>query len=197
MRSVLLAILILCMASAPGFALSVADLAVGAYGGMVIPVVNDEAELGPLFGIQARLSFYQFLAIGAHYQNANYGDPEQTFFEGTPQQFTGAKDGGSVNTFSGDLYLGRVGGQGFNFYLVGSIGSFSWSRDAGDVTKALYAGGLGFEIILPFSIGLEGRGMFEVAPYGGDEVGNASGDGSYKNATWFIAANYHFSSPSR
>jgi len=190
MRSILLAVIVLAVASVPCFA--VADLAVGAYGGMTIPVVNDEAELGPLFGLQARLSFFQFLAIGAHYHNANYGNPEQTFFEGTPQEFTGSKDGGAVNAFSGDLYLGRVGGQGFNFFLVGSIGSFSWSRDAGDITKALYAAGLGFEIILPFNLGIEGRGTIEVIPYGGDELGNASGDGSYKNATWFIGANYHF-----
>ena len=190
MRSVLLALIILCTASASSFA--VVDLAGGAYGGMVIPAANEQAELGPLFGVQARLSFFQFLAIGAHYQNANYGDPELTFFEGTPQQITSTKDGGMVNTFAGDLYLGRVGGQGFNFYLVGSIGSFQWTRDSGDITKALYAAGLGFEIILPMRLGVEARTMFEVAPFGGDDTGTASGDGSYKNVTWFIGANYHF-----
>ena len=41
-------------------------------------------------------------------------------------------------------------------------------------------------------LGVEARTMFEVAPFGGDDTGTASGDGSYKNVTWFIGANYHF-----
>jgi len=157
---------------------------------MNIPVANDDAELGPLFGVQARLAFWEFLAIGAHYQGSNWGDPSQIFFEDQPNQFESSKDGGTVQSFGGDLYLGRVGGGGFNFFLVGSIGTFDWSRDQGDISKMLYAAGLGFEINLPIHLGVEFRTMFEVSPY--DDNNIDGGGGSYKNVNWFIGGNYHF-----
>ena len=191
MRSVLLAVVILCAASAP--ALAGVDLALGLYGGMYIPVATEDADLGPLFGVQTRLAFWEFVAIGAHYQNSQLGNPEQTFFEGQPGlEFTDEKDGGSIQSFAGDLYLGKVGGGGFNFYLVGSIGTFQWNREQGDITKPLYAAGLGFEINLPIHLGVEFRSMFEVSPFD-EDLGN--GSGSYKSVTWFIGGNYHFGTP--
>ena len=181
-RTLILLVIVMTASSAH----AVMDIGVGAYGGMTIPVVNQDVEIGPLYGVQARVSVLSFLAVGIHFQSTSFGNPDEVFFEGTPNEFTAEKDGGSVKTFGGDVYLGGAGGTpGFNFFLVGSIGSYSWSREnQEDITKASFKLGPGAEIVMPGGLGFEARGLFEVSPKGDD--------GSWKNAQWFVGVNYHF-----
>ena len=179
----LVALIVLLSATSAG---AIVDFSLGAFGGMDIPVTNDVAQSGPLFGIQGKVSFTPFLAVGAFYRAASYGDVEGTFFEGTDDEFTSSIPGGDGKSFGVDAYFGRVSGMpGANFYLYGSIGSYKWTRDnVEDVSELAFGLGLGAEVVLPFKLGIEGRGIFQVVP--------TENSGSVKSFLWFIGANYHF-----
>jgi len=187
MKTKLAVLTVLLFLSPTVYALT--DIAVGPYGGMSFPVANDDAKSGPMYGAQARVSLMSMISLGAHFRTTQFGNPSQTFFSGFPdiQEVTMEKDGGDVSEFGFDLYLGGVGAgmTGGNFYLMGSIGSYKWSRDyvQKDVTKAVYSFGPGFEYVLPMKLGIEARTLFEIVP-------NGDG-GSWKNAIWLIGANYH------
>ncbi len=184
--NVLVALIVLLSATSAG---AIVDLSVGALGGMDIPVANDEVKSGPLFGVQGRVGFTPFFAVGAFFRASSYGDMEATFFEGEPEEFTSSISGGSAKSFGVDAYFGRVSGMaGANFYLYGSIGSYKWTRDnRDDISKVAYGMGLGAEVVLPFKLGVEGRAVFQVAP--------TDNSGSLKSVLWFIGANYHFGLP--
>ncbi len=186
MKTQTLAALILVMSV--GTAGAIVDISAGPYLGMNIPIVNDQAERGRLFGLQAKFSLLSFVAVGAHYSSSSLGEVEHTFFEGEPEEFTESIDGGDVSTFGIDAYVGLLSAvPGVKLYLMGSIGSWKWERDyADEVAKTVFGVGPGLELVLPFGVGLEGRGMLEIVP--------TENGGSIKSALWFVGANYHFGS---
>jgi hypothetical protein len=187
MKVKLLAAVILVMSV--GTAGAIVDISAGPYIGMNIPVVNDQAKSGRLFGLQAKVSFLSFLAVGAHYSSSSLGEVEHTFFEGqTDYEFTESIDGGDITSFGFDAYLGMTGfTPGVKLYFVGSLGTWKWKRDYTDeVSETVFGVGPALEVVLPFNLGLEGRGMFEIAP--------TDGGGSVKSVVWFVGANYHFGS---
>ena len=181
--SALVALIVLLTATAAG---AVVDFSIGAFGGMEIPVVNDAIQSGPLYGIQGKAAITPFFALGAFYRGASYGDVDGTFFEGTPDEFTSSIPGGDGKSFGADVYFGRISGMpGANFYLYGSIGNYKWTRDnIDDVSEVAFGAGLGAEVVLPFKLGIEGRGIFQIA--------RTENDGSLKSFLWFVGANYHF-----
>ncbi len=169
-------LIVLALASS---ALALGDISIGPYYGMNIPIVNEEIKSGGMFGIQAKFAPISFLAAGLHFQSRNYGDPSAELFYGSD-----TKDGGKLQSFGMDAYLGKTSGIGPNFYLMASIGSYKWTRDnMEDISKTAYAFGPGVEIVLPINLGIEGRGMLEVVPTGDK--------GSWKSFMWFIGLNYH------
>ena len=163
-----------------------AGLSVGPYVGMSIPVVNDEAKVGPLFGAQVKLGLFSWLGVGAYGQGSKLGDASQLFFEGTPAETKMQLDGGSIVTYGGTLFLGKTDSEtGLNVYLMGSVGQFIWSREnREDINKVAYQGGIGMEVVIPNGIGIEGRALLEAIP--------TDNDGSIKSFNWWIGANYHF-----
>jgi hypothetical protein len=153
---------------------------------MDIPLVNEEAGSGSLYGIQGRVTVLSWLGLGAHYQSSTYGDITATFLEGTPLEFESTLDGGETTSYGLDAYLGNTGSiGGVNVFLVGSIGNWTWKTDyRDDISEMVFSVGPGIEVTFPFGLGLEGRGMFQIVP--------TDNDGSYKSFLWFIGANYHF-----
>lgn len=184
MKVKLLAALVLVVCA--GNAGAVLDLSAGAYVGMDIPVANDRATSGSLYGVQAKVAVLSFLALGAYYNSSSLGDVENTFFEGDPDEFTEALPGGDVTAYGLDAYFGAFAAvPGFKFYLMGSVGSWKWERDFTDeVSEVAWRVGPGVEFVLPMGLGIEGRGMFQIAP--------TDGGGSVKSVVWFVGANYHF-----
>lgn len=181
-----LLVLVILTVSAGTAAGAILDVSVGPYYGMDIPVANDMATSGGLFGIQGRVSLTSFLGLGAYYSSSSLGDVENTFFQGDPDEFTDTLPGGDAKSFGVDAYLGMFAGvPGFKFYLMGSVGKWEWQRDyTDDVSEIAWRIGPGAEWVLPMGLGIEGRGMFQVVPL---EDG-----GSVKSVLWFVGANYHF-----
>jgi hypothetical protein len=180
----ILAVLILAVSATTASA--IVDISAGPYFGMDIPVVNDLAESGRLFGVQAKVAVLSFVAIGAHFSSSSLGEVSHTFFEGESEEFSESLDGGDVKSFGVDAYFGIVSGlPGFKIYAVGSLANWKWERDYTDeVSEVAWGFGPGVELVLPFGLGVEGRGMFQIAP--------TDGDGSVKSVVWFVGANYHF-----
>ena len=179
-------VLLLLILTAPGvFALS--DISFGPYYGMAIPVVNDGAKSGALYGAQAKVSLLPFFSAGLHYSGRTYGNPSMVFFEGQPNEVELEVDGGSVSSFGADIYLGKGGSMpGLNLFLLGSLSTFKWQRDGfDDVSQTALLTGLGAELILPMKLGIEVRGMLEIA--------SAGNGGTYKALLWFVGINYHIS----
>ena len=165
-----------------------AGLSVGPYVGMSIPVVNDEAKVGPLFGAQVKLGLFSWLGVGAYGQGSKLGDASQTFFAKPPLDpgITMSIDGGSVISYGATVFLGKTNSEtGLNVFLLGSAGQFIWSREnRDDINKLAYQGGIGMEVVIPNGIGIEGRALLEAIP--------TDNDGSIKSFNWWIGANYHF-----
>ena len=187
MKFGLLLTLVLVMSA--GTAGAIVDISAGVFGGMDVPVVNDEAGSGALYGLQAKVTLLPFFALGGFYRASSYGEISETFFEGKADEFIGTVDGGSASSFGLDAYLGTspaIGG-GVNVYLVGSVGSWKWTRDhRDDVSEIAFSVGPGVEIVLPFNVGVEGRALFQIVP--------TENSGSIKSFIWFVGANYHFGS---
>ncbi len=72
MRAKMLAAVILVLSA--GTAGAIVDISAGPYFGMDIPVANDQATSGGLFGIQAKVSFLSFVAAGAHFSSSSLGE---------------------------------------------------------------------------------------------------------------------------
>ena len=163
------------------------DIAVGPYYGMAMPIVNDAAKSGMMFGIQGKVALIPMLSLGLHYSSRSYGNPSIIFHEGQPSELELEIDGGNVSAFGADLYLGKSGGlPGINFFMMGSFSTFKWTRDDyEDVSETAFLFGPGLEIVLPMKLGIEGRAMLEVASTGNDAT--------YKAGLFFIGINYHLS----
>ncbi|MCP4580842.1 MAG: hypothetical protein GY839_04445 [candidate division Zixibacteria bacterium] len=181
MKSKLTILLILLLAAPSAFAIG--DIAIGPFYGMAMPVANDAAKSGMMYGVQAKVALVPMLAVGAHYNSRSYGNPTIESELLGEIEF----DGGSVTSMGLDAFLGKIGGTvGPNFYFAASYSTFKWKRDiVEEVSQSALAIGPGLEIVLPMKVGIEGRAMFEVASTGED--------GSWKALMWYIGVNYHIS----
>jgi hypothetical protein len=175
MKKALLLVLIL---SAPVWAQK--DVSVGAFGGLNIPIVQEDAGSGTDFGVKAKFSPMPMIAGAAFFEARTFGDASFTL--GNTEYTT---PGGNVTSFGVEALIGNTGGgPGPHFYWAVGISSYKWTRDNWeDVSKVGYHVGPGIEIVLPAKIGIEVRGKFELVP--------TEGDGSRKNALLLVGANYH------
>lgn len=189
MKVSLLAVLILV--TAVGSAGAVVDFSIGPYFGMDIPIVNDMATSGSLFGIQGKAALTRSLALGAYFDSSSLGEVEGILFEDDPDQFTDTLPGGDTKSFGLAAYLGRfAAAPGFRMYFMGGVGTWKWQRDfTDDVSEIAWRFGPGAEVVLRNGLGIEARGMLQVVPL---EDG-----GSVKSGIWFVGLNYHTGGGSR
>jgi hypothetical protein len=181
MKQTVTVLLVLMMAST---AWAVKDISIGAFGGLNIPIVQDDAASGSGFGGKAKFSPIPMLAGAIYFESRTFGDPELEV-----QGMTLSTDGGNVTSFGVEALIGNTGGgPGPHFYWTFGLSSYKWSRDGqDDLSEVGYHLGPGFEFVLPAKIGLEGRAKFEIVP--------TDGGGSRKNVLVFIGLNYHIGLP--
>ena len=157
------------------------DISVGPFGGVNVPIVQDDAKSGSDFGIKAKFSPMPMIAGAVFFEARTFGDP--TFMLGTTEYTT---SGGNVTSFGAEALIGNTGGgPGPHFYWAIGISSYKWTRDNWeDVSKVAYHIGPGLEVGLPANVGVEIRGKFELVP--------TDNDGSRKNVIMLVGVNYHF-----
>ncbi len=183
MRKIVIVFLILAFFTPALYALD--GFSIGPYYGYCFPVINDWAEPGSAYGINAKTSLMPFLGVGLYFNSRAYDDVELVYFDGEPFGWTEYIDGGDVTSYGINLYLGKTGGMGLNYYAIGGIGSHKWKRDYKEEdSKVAYSLGLGLEYVLPMNLGIEARGIFEAA-----SAGNKS---MWRSAIASVGVNYHF-----
>jgi len=166
-------------------AMALTDISIGVYGGLNMPIVQDDAKSGTGFGLKAKFAPSPIIGFSAFFESRSFGDAEITVPVGG-QDVTMTSPGGKISVFGAEGMIGNVaGGVGPHFYWMLGISNYKWTRDGySDLSKVGYHLGPGVEIGFPSNIGVEAKAKFEIVP--------TDGGGSRKNILIFLGANYHF-----
>jgi hypothetical protein len=102
---------------------------VGGFGGMNIPIVQDDAGSGPLFGFKVKLASAMPFVAEPYFLMITEGDKRHSD-EGI--DFT--QEGGSVQAFGVDLAFGSYREDpGANLYFMAGLGAYSLNSDSTSV----------------------------------------------------------------
>ena len=169
MKKVLLAALVLVLAHAAVQA-QAPSLGVGVFGGLNIPIVQDDQGSGTAFGVRVRVKLLPFLVAEPNLLLSKWGEPDP--IEGV----TLAIDGSKITGFGIDATLGGLpGGVGFKPFAFVGVGSFKIKNEQTkyDESNLGVKGGIGFGIGLSPKFDLDIRGGLLVVPQedGGSKKG--------------------------
>jgi len=153
---------------------------IGGFGGVSIPVAQEDASNGLVFGGHLKLSLGGMLGIEPNVTYFKNGDWE--FDELPGQTFEGSK----ITAIGVNLLLGGAGpATGFRFFPFAGVKYYNEKNDFRDFSDGTlgFNGGLGLEIGVG-SIGIEARASGEVLPL--------NNDGSRKWVHILGGLNYYF-----
>lgn len=172
------------LAASPAFA-GVVGLAVGAYGGMSLPL-EEGATAGTVVGAKLRvLPPVPMVGVEAWYGHFGYEDPGDVHSTG---DYSLAVDGDGFNLFGLDVLIGSVRGvPGFKWYGIVGVTSAEFEEFGTDESERKLGGevGVGLEITPPaIGLGIEGRGTVMFM--------DLSGDSDDKMMTLTVGLNYYF-----
>lgn len=137
---------------------------VGGFAGVSIPVAQDDASNGIVFGGHLKLSLGGMLGIEPNVTYFKNGDWEVDELPG--QTFEGSK----ITSVGVNLILGGAGpATGFRFFPFAGVKYFNEKNDFRDFSDGTlgFNGGLGFEIGAG-SLGIEARASGEILPLDND-----------------------------
>ena len=151
----------------------------GAFGGLAIPVVQDDQSQGTVFGFKGRVKA-SFITLEPNVMFTKYGDPDLEGVIGDPE-------GSKLTSFGLDALLGSsLGAPGVSPFFFAGIGIYKTKNDQlqVDESEVGISGGIGLEIGLGPKLGLEARGRVVIV--------GTEGGGSKKAAILTAGVNYHF-----
>ena len=136
---------------------------VGAFGGLNIPIAQDDTKSGALFGAKVRIPLLPFLALEPNFATAQFGGKD---VEVPGKSFP--RDGGNFTSFGADLLIGSMSGMSkMRFYGLAGINSNNYSRqDIEDETGLGLALGTGFEFFPTEILSLELRAKYHAIKLG-------------------------------
>jgi hypothetical protein len=130
----ILVLLLLCLPSI----VSAAKYSIGAFGGINIPIAQDDTKPGALFGVKGRIPLLPFLAVEPNFVTADFKGKDLT----VQDTLSYARKGGSFTSFGADLVVGTFSGMSkLKFYGLAGINTNTYKRE-GMENKT----GLGFTI---------------------------------------------------
>lgn len=153
-----------------------ADIGIGAFGGVSIPIVNDLSDNGSQFGVRVPVNLLPMLTVEPFFASSKLGDVQETF-GGT----TYTRDGGKVSGFGANA-LFTFGAPAFRFFPFVGIGSYKLKRSASaDITDVGYNFGLGLGIspIPKISFSLRGEFNMVATDQTSQKFGNVTVGASY------------------
>lgn len=151
---------------------------VGGFGGLNIPIVQDDQSSGTVFGVKGRMELARNVIVEPNLGFGKFGDAEFTF---------GTREGSKINAYGVDVLLGSGfgGASGVNIFGILGAGVYSITRDYDDdATKFGWSTGLGLEFMMVPTLGLDVRGKVHVT--------SSEGGGTKKSATVTGGLNYYF-----
>ncbi len=178
------ALVLLAFVATPALA-GLVDFAVGAYGGMNLPLDGD-ASAGTVIGAKIRvLPPIPLVGFEAWYAHFGYDDPGDMMAQG---DLSLALDGEGFNLWGVDVLIGGVRGvPGFKWYGIVGVNAAEFEEFGKDGMERKLGGELGFglEITPPIlGLGIEGRSTL-ILP-------DLSGDFDEKLLTVTVGVNYYF-----
>jgi opacity protein-like surface antigen len=158
-----------------------ASVGVGAFGGMSIPVLQDDNGQGTVFGLRVPVALIPLVTVEPYYAKTSGGDKDQDI-EGT----TITRSGLDVAGFGANVLL-TFGGK-IQLYPFAGIGSYKLSRaGSDDQTNTAYTFGLGLGISPMPKLSFHVRGELAAA---------VDGETSRKWANATVGVSYNvFSTP--
>jgi len=152
----------------------------GVFGGLAIPVVQDDQASGSVFGFKGSVKMLSIFTLEPNVMFTKYGDPDIDNIIDDP---SGAK----ITGFGLDVLLGSsLGAPGVSPFFFAGIGTYKTKNDdlQVDHSDAGLSAGLGLEIGLGPSLGIEGRGRFLMI--------GTEGGASKKSIMATAGVNYYF-----
>ena len=128
-------------------------VSVGAFGGMSLPIVQEDQGNGSLYGVRVPVQIVPLARVEGFWSTSALGD-KTVDVAGISQTRTGS----DVTTFGVNAIL-TMGG----FYPFAGIGSAKFKRDSIEDTYTSYHFGLGFNIPVAPKISVDLRGELQAA----------------------------------
>ena len=167
-------VLLPCVAAA-------ASIGVGAFGGMSLPVLQDDNGQGTVIGLRVPLALIPLVTVEPYFAKISGGDKDQDI-EGA----TITRSGMDVNGYGANVLL-TFGGR-LQFYPFAGVGSYRLQRKSTeDVTDTAYTFGLGLGISPLPKLSVHVRGELAAAV-------NGETSRKWANATLGVSYNV-FSTP--
>jgi opacity protein-like surface antigen len=131
----------------------------GVFGGLSIPLVQDDQKSGTVFGLRGRLSLLSFLSGEAQLAFTKWG-------QGDPVEGIVMPKGSKITQFGVNALLGGGPGPGVKPYFIAGMGSYKIKNDEtkDELTRMGYSAGLGLGIGLGPKFGVDVRGELVVVP---------------------------------
>ena len=149
----------------------------GAFGGVSIPILQDDSKQGTIYGLRLPVSLLPLLKVEPYWATTSLGDVTETF--GT---LSYTRDGGKVTAYGVNALL-SMGGP-LRFYPFVGIASQKLTRaSAEDLTKVGYNLGLGLGISAIPKLDVDVRGELNMI---------SLGETSRKFANVTAGVSYHF-----
>jgi len=173
-------ILVLLLFYLPSIA-SAAKFSIGVFGGMNIPIIQEDVSNGTVFGVKGRAMVMPFLGLEPNFVMSKYGDKDHDVLGQTM-----TRKGGDITSFGLDAVLGTFGGfSKVRFYGLVGLNSNSLKRDGiPDQTRLGLSFGTGVEFMAMDVLSVEVRAR----------VHNVSleGGGGRNNVELTGGLNYYF-----
>jgi hypothetical protein len=177
-RILCVASIALALASAPARAATV-SIGVEAFGGIDVPILQDDADQGTVFGARLPVHVSPLLTLEPWYSSSELGD-RSTTIAGLSYDI----DGGKLTGFGVNLRLGGMAAPGLSLFPYAGIGSYTLDRaSSGERTEVGYGAGLGLVLTPAPKLGIGLRGEFDLVP---------TGDTSRKYANVTLGVSYTF-----
>jgi opacity protein-like surface antigen len=152
-RIVPIVLLALVLGAGAASAVSGVSLSGGAFGGVSIPILQDDSKQGVIYGLRLPVSVLPLLKVEPYWAMTSLGDAEETF--GT---LAYTRDGGKVTAYGVNALL-SLGGP-VRFFPFAGIASHKLTREGTeDLNKIGYnfGLGLGFSPIPKFDVDVRGE----------------------------------------
>jgi len=143
--------------SSSGAIAQAGKFSVGAFGGFSIPLAQDDAKGGALFGAKGRILLLPYLGVEPYFAMAQIKGKDA---EAREETFT--LGDGDITSFGADLVLGSISGLGkTKFYGLVGINSNSYKRErVPDESGLGFAFGGGVEFFATEMMSLEFRAKY-------------------------------------
>ena len=170
-------LLLLILALGAGTARA-ASIGVEVFGGLSIPIVQDDSDQGTQFGVRVPVHLVPLLSLEPYFASSALGDKSQTF---AGVSYT--RDGGKVTGYGLNARL-DAGSPVLSFFPYAGIGSFTIKKAGlADETDMGYNFGLGLQLSPVPKVGVSLRGELNAIP-----INEASR--KYANVT--VGVSYNF-----